>query len=295
MRRTLIRQISIGAVVAVVAAAVGGAAFAANGPGKFRAMHSLRAGGFGPGGFLGGPGGGMGFGFGHRGGPGGGMGRGPGGPGGGGMLAIDVLTPAAACLNNMSLTTLEADLKSGKTLAQEAGGGSKATDLINCIVAAQKKNLDNEAAAGWITADQETALVASLTRQITGLVNDGPPVPPSGGAKSGGLLQSASTYLGISVSDLQADLKAGKSLSSLISGSQTVDGLVAAIEAPVKANLDAAVTANKITQAQEDAILSRTTSGLTKFVNGTANTTQSNTVKKNLRKFALLKSFGTIK
>jgi hypothetical protein len=198
---------------------------------------------------------------------------------------MDVLTPAAACLNNMSLTTLIADLKGGKTLAQEAGGGSKATDLINCIVAAQKKNLDNEVAAGWITADQETALVTALTTQVTNLVNNGPPVPRTG-AKAGGMLQTAATYLGIDVSTLQSDLKSGKSLADVIASlndaSKTVDGLVGALKAPIQAKLDAAVTANRITAAQEGTILSNLTTRLTNLVNHKPGTAA---VQNSLRKF----------
>ena len=90
---------------------------------------------------------------------------GPGGPGGGGVLISDVLTPAAAFLG-ISVSTLASDLNGGKTLAQEATAkGKTAADLINAIVAAQKTNLDNQKAAGWITADQETALLrATRTR-----------------------------------------------------------------------------------------------------------------------------------
>ena len=89
-------------------------------------------------------------------------GPGGGGPGGAGVLLSDVLTPAAAFLD-ISVSTLASDLNGGKTLAQEATAkGKTAADLITAIVAAQKTNLDNEKAAGWITADQETSLLDAL-------------------------------------------------------------------------------------------------------------------------------------
>ena len=98
------------------------------------------------------------------------------------LLFSDVLTPAAAFLN-ISVSTLAADLNGGKTLAQEATAKSKtAADLIAAIVAAQKTNLDNEKAAGWITADQETSLLAGYTKAVTALVNNGPPVRRCGEA-----------------------------------------------------------------------------------------------------------------
>ena len=107
-------------------------------------------------------------------GPGVGM-RGPGG--GAGALVIDSLTAAADYLG-ISVSTLQSDLKGGKMLAQEATAkGKAASDLIDAIVAAQKTNLDNEKAAGWITADQETNLLTAYTNAVTDLVNNGPPGP----------------------------------------------------------------------------------------------------------------------
>jgi hypothetical protein len=207
-----------------------------------------------------GPGG---FGIGFHGGMGG-----PGGPGGGGgVLTSDVLTPSAAFLG-ISVSALTSDLNGGKTLAQEATAkGKTADDLISAIVAAQKTNLDNEKAAGWITADQESAILANYKDAVTDLVNNGPPAPGDG--KGGGLLQTASTYLGVSVSDLQTALTSGKSLADVAKAQgKDVNGLVTALVAPVKTKLDQAVTDGKITSAQETAILNHITDGITNLVNG---------------------------
>ena len=290
MRRTLFR-VTVLATVAVVAAAVVSAAFGAHVNGRFgprTSVNGFRAGGFGPGGLMGG-----GITFGGPGFGGFGLGRpglmGPGMRGGGSasLLSGDVLTQAANCLN-MKLTDLETALKGGKSLSDVAGGGSKATDLINCIVKGETTNLDAAVAAGWLTSDQETALEKQLTNQVTDLVDNGPPVPPSG-AQSGGLLQLASNYLGISVSDLQSDLKSGKTLASLLTGSQTVQQLVTALEAPVQSSLDKAVSAGNITQDQETAILSKLTTRLTNFVNGTKPTTaQMSSLQKSVSKYVTL-------
>ena len=139
--------------------------------------------------------------------------------------------------------------------------------MIDAIVAAQKTNLDNEKAAGWITADQETAILAEYTDAVTELVNNGPPVPAAN-AKGGGLLQTAATFLGMSVSDLQTALKSGKSLADIakVKG-KTVADLVTALVAPAKKNLDQAVTDGKITSTQETAILNHMTTALTNLVN----------------------------
>ena len=289
MRRTLFR-VTVGAMVAVVAAALAGSAFGAGGHGfgpRMGGFQGLRAGGL-PGGpmggmFFGGPGG-----IGIRG------FAGPGGPGGGGagVLTSDVLTPAAGFLG-ISVSTLASDLAGGKTLAQEATAkNKKADDLIAAIVAAQKTNLDNEKAAGWITADQETAILDRYKDAVTDLVNSGPPVPGNG--RVGGLLQTAATFLGMSVSDLQADLKAGKSLADEAKAKgKSVDDLVAALLAPAKKNLDQAVTDQKITQAQETAILNKMTQGLTNLVNNVKpSDMKMNALRLNAMRFATLHVFG---
>ena len=186
---------------------------------------------------------------------------------GGGLLAADVLTPAADYLG-VSLSTLQSDLKGGKTLAQEATAkGKTASGLIDAIVAAEKKVLDSENAAGWITDAQETNLLSNIKSGVTDLVNNGPGVPL--GAHTS-LLQTAADYLGMSVSDLQTDLKAGKTLADEAKAKgKTVDGLVQALLAPLKSDLDKRVTAGDITAAQETAILNRETAHLTDLVNNT--------------------------
>ena len=241
-------------------------------------------------GFLGGfgaPGGGLGaqgmLGFGLGG------GRGPGGnggPGGGAaILGSDILTPSASFLG-ISVTSLEADLKAGKTLAQEAVAKGKTADtLVTAVAAAEKTVLDAENAAGWITDDQETSLLANLTTQITDLVNNGPPVPPA--ARPASLLQTASTYLGVSVSDLQTDLKSGQTLASVGNGlgqdGRWVD-LGARRRLARKRVLDAQVTMGTITRAQEATILARITTQLTNFVNNTKSDSDATTTNTKLMK-----------
>jgi hypothetical protein len=275
MARTLKRPLFVLVALAVVAALGAGSALAAPGHGRFGARLAAVHGGFGP--FAGARLGGLGGGFG-LGGPGRGFagpafgGPGFGGPGGGGprgggagILTADVLTPAASFLG-VSASTLVADLKSGKTLAQEATAkGKTAADLISAIVASEKTVLDAENAAGWITDAQETSLLSGLTTQITGLVNAGPPVPPT---RKPGLLETAATYLGISVSDLQTALKSGKTLADeATANGKTVDGLVTALTAQAKTNLDAAVAAGTITAAQEQTLLTNITQRTTDLVN----------------------------
>ena len=285
MQRTFIRQLLVGTAFVLVAAVTATSAFAAS---SNRRHFAGRAG----------PG--MGLGFGMMGGPGLGMrgrfgGPGPmgamifGGPGGprgggpGGLLGADVLTPAAAFLG-VSLSTLEADLKGGKTLAQEATAkGKTASGLIDALVASEKTVLDAQNAAGWLTDTQETSVLTNLKDAITRLVNNGPPVPGVGHV---GPLDTAATYLGMTVSDLQAALKSGKTLADEAAAKgKTVDGLVQALLAPLKTELDKRVAAGDITAAQETTILNNQTTHLTDFVNGKAGKREG--LKMTLRKVFL--------
>jgi len=257
MRRNFIRYVSVGTVVVALAAAMGVAALAAssNRGHQFGPRGGLTIHGFGPG---------FAFGFGFPGGPGLGV-----RVGGGGVTYVDVLTPAADYLN-VPLSTLQSDLKGGKTLAQEATAKNKtASGLIDAIVAAETKVLDAQKAAGWLTDAQEIALLDNFKDQVTELVNNGPGVPPVG-LKNGGPLQTAADYLKISVSDLVADLKAGKTLAQEATAKgKTVDGLVQAMLAPLKTKLDKSVAAGDITAAQETTILNHATTALTNLVNNT--------------------------
>jgi hypothetical protein len=256
MRRILIRYVSLGTAVVALSAAAATAALAAS---SNRGAHHD-----GPG-FAFGIRGGMGPGFGFGGFPGFGGFKGFGAPHAG-LLGVDVLTPAAGYLG-ISVSDLASDLKSGKTLAQEATAKSKtASGLIDAIVAAEKKVLDAQNGAGWLTDAQETSVLANLKDAITDLVNNGPSVPPIGPRNS--MLQTAATYLGMSVSDLMTDLEAGKTLAQEATAKgKTADGLVQALLAQLKTDLDQRVASGDITSAQETAILNRETSRLTDLVN----------------------------
>jgi hypothetical protein len=288
MLQTLRRGLFVGTAVAVVAALSAGSALAARGHGHFGPRGAAIFGvGFGmkggPMGMMGGPG------FGMRGGPGMHM-HGHGGPGGGpGLLAGETLKTAATYLG-ISLATLQADLKSGKTLAEEATAkGKTAAGLITALTNAAKENLDAAVAAGWLTQAQADRQLEGATRAITDLVNNGPGIPKGGKA---GPLEAAATYLGMTVADLHTALRGGKTLAQVAADKgKSVDGLVTALTADAKKKLDAAVAANDITQAQATAALKKLTEHVTDFVNGVhgprAEKAATNAVKNTLRFVAL--------
>jgi hypothetical protein len=81
------------------------------------------------------------------------------------------------------------------------------------------------------------------------------------------LLSSASVYIGLDKAAIVAQLKAGKSLSEVaVAQGKTEAGLVAALVAPAKLKLDAAVAAGRLTAEREASFLTRLQEKVTKIV-----------------------------
>jgi hypothetical protein len=83
-------------------------------------------------------------------------------------------------------------------------------------------------------------------------------------------LQAAATYLGTTTSNLETQLQAGKTLAQIASATngKSTAGLIAALVAAEKTELADAVKANKLTQAQADAVTANLQQRFTDFVNG---------------------------
>ena len=84
----------------------------------------------------------------------------------------------------------------------------------------------------------------------------------------GALLRAAASYIGVSRAELVKDARAGQTLAQMATEhKKTVAGLESAMLAPVKARLDAAVSAKKLTPAQAQARLTRATKLIDRLVN----------------------------
>jgi hypothetical protein len=106
--------------------------------------------------------------------------------------------------------------------------------------------------------------------------------PPSGFGRPGdggggfrgvgvfGGLAGATTYLGISESDLRSQLASGKSLAQIAASTsgKSSAGLIAAMVAAQKKQLDEAVSSGQISQSTADQIESNLKSRITDMVNG---------------------------
>jgi hypothetical protein len=143
------RQLGIAAVV-LVALVGAGAAFAASQLG-----HRTSS----TGAVTGGPS------FGGR----GGAGFGP--PGGRGSGVRPDLSTAATYLG-VPVSTLQADLQAGTTLAQVADttSGKSEAGLVAALIAAERQQLAAEVQAGRLTSSRESTLLANLRERVTAMV-----------------------------------------------------------------------------------------------------------------------------
>ncbi len=82
-----------------------------------------------------------------------------------------------------------------------------------------------------------------------------------------GPLEAAATYLGISPDTLRSDLQSGKTLAAVAtSAHKSVSGLEQAMVAAVTKQLDAAVTAGRLSKTQESQIVSAVSTRIKDFV-----------------------------
>lgn len=181
-----------------------------------------------------------------------------------------VVATAVAYLG-VDRTTIAADLKAGQSLAQIATAHGKTADgLVAALLAPAKLKLDAAVAAGRLTSAQETAFLARLQTAVTAIVNHAsrPHVAPVR-VTTASILGPVLTYLGLDFRGVVAQLRSGKTLAQIaVAQGKTASGLVDAVVASVKAQLDARVTAGKLTAAQETSFLATLQTNVAKLVNG---------------------------
>jgi hypothetical protein len=164
--------------------------------------------------------------------------------------------------------TLAAKLKQGQTLAQIAKAQGKSPQgLIDALLAAAKVRLDAKVKAGTLSKAKEAAALAKLRVQIGKLVTKsfGPSVKIPAV-----YLTPILAYLQIDDPTLEQELRRGKSLAQIaVEHGKTAAGVTAAILGPIRAQLDAQVTAGKLTASDRDALLAQAQVTVAKLVAGT--------------------------
>jgi hypothetical protein len=207
-----------------------------------------------------------------------GRGIGPGLGFGPGLLfhhARGLLDEAASYLG-LSESELLEKVRDGNSLADVAKEQGKSVDgLVDAIVAAEKKQLDEAVKDGKLTDAQRDRIESRLEEGVTAAVNAQPPAFPfklGHGAfvlPHGPHFDAAASYLGLSESELRAALREGKSLADVAKEEgKSVDGLVDAIVADEKKQLDEAVKDGRLTDTQRDKLEADLEERVTDFVNG---------------------------
>ena len=177
--------------------------------------------------------------------------------GGGAAIAANATSPQA----ESQAVVNDAAKQLGVTPAKLSGALKQA--LANRVDAAVK--------AGTLTEAQGKEVKARIqadTYPLFGGRGAGGP----GGHHRGGFgrhLDAAAAYLGVTEAQLRTSLEAGKTLAAIAKEKgKAVDGLVSALVADETKELDAAVTAGRLTKSQRDEIVAGLKERLTALVNG---------------------------
>ena len=145
--------------------------------------------------------------------------------------------------------------------------GISSTDLQAKITQSGNETIDAAVANGTLTQQQGDALKGRIASG-KGFLEFGRAFGDSNG---GVKFNTLATTLGLTTTELRAQLDAGTALSDIITAQgKTVDEVVTALVAAKKTELDAAVANGQLTQAQADQILANLPARLTaKIANNT--------------------------
>jgi hypothetical protein len=191
-----------------------------------------------------------------------------------GAAALAVAGGGAA----IAATTGGSPQEESKAVVEDAAKqlGVTPAKLSSALKKALENRVDAAVAAGRLTKEQGDVLKKRIEAEdfpMLGGFRLGMGFGHRGGGPGFGRfghLDAAASYLGMSEAELGTQLASGKSLAEVAkTKGKSVDGLVSALVADEKKELDAAVKAGRITQAQADAFLANAKQRFTEAVNRT--------------------------
>jgi len=183
-----------------------------------------------------------------------------------GAIAVAAVAGGGAALAATQLGTPKQESQAVVDDAAKQLGVTPAK-LSDALEQALSNRIDAAVAAGSITAAQAKELKARIASGELPLFGIGG--PHGGHMHGGGHLGAAATYLGVTEAQLRTQLQGGTTLAAIAKAKgKTVDALVAALVADEKKELDAAVKAGRITDAQRTEMLQNAEARFTDMVNG---------------------------
>jgi hypothetical protein len=186
----------------------------------------------------------------------------------GGTAALAAVLGGGAAL---AATQLSATEESDAIVADAAKQlGVSADKLDAALKQALENRVDAAVKAGTITAAQATELKQRIENGEVPLIGAGPGFGHRGGGHHGFVdFAAAADYIGITEAKLRASLEDGDTLAEVAKANgKTSAGLVGALVAAAKADLDAAVKTGRLTAAQRTSILADLQSRMEDVVSG---------------------------
>ena len=147
--------------------------------------------------------------------------------------------------------------------------GVESSELGDAIKAALKARVDAAVDAGRLTEAQAAELKERIDSDEVPLFGLGRGGPGHGHFGHFGGLDAAASYLGVTEEALRTELAEGQTLAEVAEAEgKSVDGLVDALVAAAKEDLQQAVDDGRLTDAQRDDIVATLESRITAKVNG---------------------------
>lgn len=186
----------------------------------------------------------------------------------------------AATALNMTEADLVAELQAGKSIADVANAKGVSLDtVIDALYADLKAHIDAHVAEGKLTQEQADAKLADAKTRITTMVNTAGPLRGKGHGGKGGDMghrgapkfatEDLAKVLGLSLDDLNTELKAGKTLAQIAESKDvSIDKVKDQLLADFTAKEQAEVAEGKHTQEEVDAKIAEFTTRLDDIVNG---------------------------
>ena len=179
----------------------------------------------------------------------------------------------------ITTTQLQTELTAGKTIAAIATEHNvTAAAVISTLVADENAEIDAALKAGTLTSAQAAQMKTQTTQRVTEMVNGTVPAHgPGGRGAPGGPRgmqaedqQVIATAIGITTTQLQTELTAGKTVAAIATEhGVTATTVINALVTSENAEIDQRVSGGQISAAQATQEKTQTTQRVTDEVNGT--------------------------